>query len=80
MNTYETKDSLVTRIEFEPANTYLKLPETYYENLGRQEVLEKLTSQLKDFANTESFKTSFLSKANIVVFQTNGQTIWSKQE
>jgi hypothetical protein len=81
VNTYEDgRNRSVTRIEFEPTNMYLKLPEAYYENLNREQLLDKLTSQLKDFANTESFKTSFFSKANIVVFETNGQTIWSKQE
>jgi hypothetical protein len=80
VNTYdEGKNRSITRVEFEPANMYFKLPETYYENLNREQVLDKLTSQLKDFANTKKFKTSFFTKANIVVFETNGQTIWSKQ-
>ena len=80
VNTYvEGKNRSVTRIEFEPANMYFKLPETYYENLNREQLLDKLASQLKEFANTKKIKTSFFTKANIVVFETNGQTIWSKQ-
>lgn len=79
-NTYtEEKNRSVTRIEFAPANMYFKLPEMYYENLSRQQLLDKLASQLKEFANTKEFKTSFFTKANTVVFETNGQTIWSKQ-
>jgi len=80
VNTYENENHSVTSIEFEPSNTYFKLPETYYENLNRQQLLKKLTFQLKDFANTEKFNASFFTKASIVVFETNGQTIWSKQQ
>ena len=77
VNTYQSKDSLVTRIEFEPTNTYFKLPETYYENLNRQQLLEKLTFQLKDSTNTEKFNSCFFAKAKIVFFET---IIWSKQQ
>lgn len=80
VNTYdEYKNRSVTRIEFEPNNMYFKLPEAYYKNLSREQLLDKLTLELKDFANTERFKTSFFAKANVFVFETNGQTIWSKQ-
>lgn len=80
VNTYaEGKNRSITRIEFEPANMYFKLPETDYGNLNREQLLDKLTSQLKDFANTKEFKASFFTKADVVVFETNGQTIWSKQ-
>ena|SRR6185437_7650329 len=80
VNTYdEDKNRSVTRIEFEPTNMYFKLPEAYYKNLSREQLLDKLTSQLKDFAKTERFKTSFFSKATLFVFDTNGKTIWSKQ-
>ena len=80
VNTYdEDKNRSVTRIEFEPANMYFKLPEAYYQNLSREQLLDKLTFELKDFAKTEKFKTSFFEKANVFVFDTNGQTIWSKQ-
>lgn len=78
-NTYdEEKNRSITRIEFEPTNMYFELPKTYYKNLKREQLLKKLTSQLKDFTSTEEFKNSFFTKANIVVFETNGQTIWSK--
>ena len=80
VNTYdENENRSVTRIEFEPTNMYFKLPEAYYQNLSREQLLDKLTSQLKDFANTERFKTSFFSKATVFVFETNGKTIWRKQ-
>jgi hypothetical protein len=79
VNTYdEGKNRSVTRIEFEPANMYFILPKIYYDGLNREHLLDKLTSQLKDFANTEKFKTSFFAKANVVVFETNGKTIWSR--
>lgn len=80
VNTYdEDKNRSVNRIEFESTNMYFKLPEAYYKNLSREQLLDKLTSQLKDFAKTERFKTSFFSKATLFIFDTNGETIWSKQ-
>ncbi|MDB5230238.1 MAG: hypothetical protein JWN76_1043 [Chitinophagaceae bacterium] len=79
-NTYhEEKNRSITCIEFEPENRYFKLPKSYFENLNREQGLEKLTSQLTDFTNTEKFKNSFLSKANTMIFEANGQIIWSKQ-
>ena len=80
INTYhEGEYRTIIRTEFEPTNMYFKLPETFYKNLNREQLLDRLTSELKRFANTEKFKTSFFTKANIVVFETNGKTIWSKQ-
>ena len=76
MNTYEKGDTSHTRIEFEPSNMYFQLPNSEYKNLSREQLLNKLTVQLKAFANTEKFKTSFLSKANAIVFEPSGQTIW----
>ena len=79
VNTYdESQNRSVTRIEFESTNMYFKLPEIYFENLNREQLLVKLISQLIDFAKTEKFKTSFFTKADIVVFETNGKIIWSK--
>ena len=79
VNTYDAdKSHSYARIEFEPGNMYLRLPGTYFENLTRDQLLTKIISQLKDFVKTEEFKTSFLSESNIIVFDSNGQTIWSK--
>lgn len=79
VNTYnEGQNRSEIRIEFEPANMYFKLPEKEYKNLSRNLLVDKLTSQLQDFAGTEKFKTSFFTKANVVVFETNGQIIWSR--
>jgi len=79
VNTYdEGKYRSINRIEFEPKNMYFKLPKTYYESLNREQLLDTLASQLKDFVKTEKFKNSFFTKASVVVFETNGQTIWSK--
>jgi hypothetical protein len=77
-NTYnEGKYRSVTRIEFEPANMYFKLPENYFKNLNKQQLLDKLTSELKNFTATQKFKTSFFTKAKAIVFESTGQTIWS---
>lgn len=78
VNKYINGDTSYTRIEFEPSNVYYQLPQREYSNLNRDQLMKKLTDQLKAFTNTEKFNTSFLSKANAITFESNGQTIWSK--
>ena len=79
VNTYDAdKADSYVRIEFEPGNMYFRLPKTYSENLTKDQLFAKIISQLKDFVKTEKFKTSFLSESNIIVFESNGQTIWAK--
>jgi hypothetical protein len=79
VNTYEeTPSRSITRIEFEPANMYFKLRKSEYKDLNREQLKDKLTSQLKDFTNTEKFRDSFLTKANAIITGYNGQKIWSK--
>jgi hypothetical protein len=77
-NNYEDGDTSYTRIEFEPSNIYFQLPPSEYKSLDRDQLLNKLTDQLKAFTETEKFKTSFLSKANAIIFEPNGQTVWAK--
>ena len=78
VNKYNKGDTSQTRIEFEPSNMYFRLPNSEYKSLSRDQLLNKLTDQLKTFAKTDKFKSSFLSKANAIVFESNGQKIWSK--
>ena len=79
MNTQvENKNSIITRIEFEPLNMYFNLPKPFFKGLDRKQLLEKLTVQLKNFVKTEAFRNSFFTKANKIVFETNGEMIWSK--
>ena len=79
LNTYEeTKNRSITRIEFEPTNMYFKLPKSEYKNLNRQQLQDKLTSQLKGFTNTEKFKTSFLAMATIITMGFSEERIWPK--
>ena len=82
VNSYEERgnDYITTneRIEFTPSNMYFKLPKGEYKNLDKKETEEKITSQLKDFLNTEVFKASFFVNANTITTTYNGETIWSK--
>jgi len=79
VNTYdEGKNRSETRIEFKPSNMYFKLPKSEYGSFNREQLMAKLIAQLKDFTNTEKFRSSFLSKANSILFELNGHTIWSK--
>ena len=76
---FEGRDSSFTRIEFKPTNMYFKLPKSQFDNLDRDHFIDTLTSQLKDFSKSDEFKNSFFTRANKVVFETNGEIIWLKQ-
>lgn len=76
-NQYEIgKDHSAIRIEFEPTNMYFLLPKEY-QALERQQVLDRLTAQLKAFINTAEFKHSFLSEAQTITTDFGG-VIWTK--
>ena len=79
LDKYNSGDTSFTRIAFEPSNMYFQLPENLYKNIEREELINKLIIDIKDFANTDKFKTSFLIKADSIVFSSNGETIWSKE-
>jgi len=80
-NSYE-KDKYTTLnlVEFEPTNMYFPLPENYFRDSSRDQLLEKLIGELKGFTSTEKFKASFLSKGNVGVFETTGEIIWSNTD
>lgn len=75
----ESKNRSRTSIEFKPSKMYFKLPKAEYKDLNREQLLGKLTSRLRDFVSTDKFKTSFLAKANSIIFESNGQMIWLKK-
>ena len=80
INKYTEGDTSYTRIEFEPLNMYFPLPKSEYKNLKRDELLNRLISQLKQFTKTEQFKSSFFVNADKITFASNGETIWSKPQ
>jgi hypothetical protein len=78
-NTYEASpDHTSTRIDFAPADMYFTLPQSKYKGLKREQVLERLTSQVKEFTTTDKFKHSFLSEAKSIVVDWNGEPVWAK--
>ena len=78
LNTYEKKEyHSVTTIDFKPSDMYFQLPKSEYENLEREQVLDRIKAQLKDFTNTEKFKTSFFAQAKSIKIDFGGE-IWSK--
>lgn len=78
-NDYEIdKTHSETHNDFMPANMYFKIPKTYYDNLTRDAVLQKLVLDLTNFTNTNTFKNSFFTKSNQIIFQTDGKKIWTK--
>jgi hypothetical protein len=74
----EDRNRLVINIDFEPEDTYFNLPDKEYKSLKREQVLERLTTQLKEFTKTDKFLHSFLAKANAITTEWNGETVWSK--
>lgn len=65
------------RIDFQPSDMYFQLPKSEYKNLTREELMNKLASELKDFTGTKKFKSSFLAQANSITLE-DGMEIWSK--
>jgi hypothetical protein len=68
------------RIEFQPKDMYYVLPKKYSANLTRDQVYEKIVADLKDFTKTNTFQSSFLSKADKLVFESNGKVVWCKNQ
>ena len=79
INTYNKEDTSYTPLSLNH-NMYFQLPIGEYKNLNRDELLNRLISQLKGLTNTKKFKTSFFTAADKIIFATNGQTIWSKPQ
>ena len=78
MNRYDkTENHTVIRVEYEPTHMYFPLPANEYKISERQQVVEKLTSQLKDFIGTAKFKNCFLAKAKTITTSFKGE-IWSQ--
>jgi hypothetical protein len=74
----EDKNRLVINIDFDPEDVYFNLPDKEFKSLKREQVLERLTAQLKEFTKTNKFLHSFLAKAHVITTEWNGETIWSK--
>lgn len=79
LNTYEKNENhSITTINFEPSDMDFQLPKSEHENLDREQVLDKVKAQLKDFIKTEKFKTSFFAQAKSIKTSFDGDEIWSK--
>lgn len=74
----ESKYRIVTRIQWEPENMYLLLPQGEYNNLMPEQVREKIFNQLKAFTQTGTFKGSFLSKAKTITANRQKDILWTK--
>lgn len=76
-NTYEvSNDHTQIRIEFSPADIYFSLPETEFRGLKKEQLYANITSQVKAFMKTNTYKTSFFKDAKQVKTEWNGET-WS---
>jgi hypothetical protein len=75
--TENKQDSLITHIVFKPTNMYYRLQKNEYENLSPEELREKIKSELKNFTNTEKFKSSFFAKAKSIELEYDEEKIWS---
>jgi len=73
------KNHSATRIDFAPANMYFTLPKNEYKDLKREQVIERVTTQLKDFIKTDQFRHSFFAKSETIITDFSGK-IWSKYQ
>jgi hypothetical protein len=78
LNKYQKGRDSVIRIDYEPSNMYFQLPKNEFYDLNREQVLEKLKRELKDFTNTEKFKNSFFAQADLIKADFERDKIWSK--
>ena len=72
-NTYQEKNHSLIRIEFKPSDMFFRLPDNGFKNLNREQLLDKINSQLKDFTKTEKFKSSLLAKAQLIKTEFKGE-------
>ncbi len=80
-NTYGQGTSRQTiKIEFEPKEKYYLLPAKYNAKLNHNELYKKIKTDIKRFCTTPKFRSSFLTKADQLVFEPTGTTIWSKKQ
>lgn len=78
INKYEDGHTTHTLIEFEPSNMYCSLSQDWYGGLSREQLLIRLTDELKAFTQSEKFLNSFLASADAIVFKSNGQIVWKR--
>ena len=76
-NSYTEGNSSGLRTAFGPGNMYFLLSKKEYGHLSSEQIVDKLLPELKEFTNTEKFKTSFLAKANSIGIVYKGD-FWSK--
>jgi len=72
-NQYENEE----KIDFKPLNTYFLLPQKEYGKLSREQLLNRLRTEIVEFTKTNKFKESFLAKADSISLAGN-TLIWSK--
>ncbi len=62
-------------IDFEPSIMYYPLPQSDYKNLNREQVVDRIMAQLKEFTQTVKFKHSFFAKAKAIITDFNGENL-----
>lgn len=82
VGTNETEEENVTHItiDFEPEEKFFLLPKDEYNILTRDGLLKKVVLDLKNFTKTEQFKTSFITEAANLIFESTGEIIWAKPQ
>lgn len=72
-NKYDNYD----KIDFQPTNMYYMLPRVEYRGLSREQLMNRLTDELKEFTKSKKFQRSYLAQADSI--KLSGKTlIWSK--
>ena len=73
----EDKYNSITTIDFQPADSYFKIPTSQTEGHTRDQVIKKINNELNEFLKSEKFKSSFLINANSIHTDFSGE-IWSR--
>lgn len=78
-NTYRTKEKTEIRIDFRPKEMYCLLSKHLHKGLNNLQVKNMLDAKLKEFVESQTFKSSFFSKAKCIRTDWNGKILWGRQ-
>lgn len=64
-----------SKIVFEPQFKYFKLPNTVYAGLSREQVLIKISNELKVITSSNRFRNCFLSEVKSFILEYSGENL-----
>lgn len=64
-----------SKIVFEPQFMYYQLPKVEYASLPREQLLVKISEEIKEFTSSNKFKSCFFSEAKSFILEYNGKNL-----